>query len=103
MPTYETLQETVVWLDHLNEVYGQQGVVNEVAAVCEENHAYALANHRYRAVLADVAAVIGNLYEETGYERLLDCERDIKRLIQYADSGQLPTQLELFAMPEVEA
>lgn len=88
----------------LNDLTTSGAVVHEVAAVLTENTAYAAANRRYRALLADVAEKIGTLYEQSGHEPLLDCERDIRRLIQWADSGSEPVQLELWAgLPEVEA
>jgi len=97
--TTEYLQQTANWLAELNRLHGHDGVIHEVAAVLSENHNFSISNRRYRSLLAETAVVCGNLYEETGHEKLLDCERSLRQMIQFADNGTLPTQLELFAMP----
>lgn len=100
MPTIETLQQTRQWLDGLQSVHGYDGVIHEVSAVLVENANFSAANHRYRKQLADTVTILLSLYDATGQEKLLDASRDIRRLIEWADSGLLPLQLALFAMPE---
>lgn len=96
----EFTNQVETYLRELEAAYGgREGMLNELGHILQENTHYATANRRYRSLLAETAVVCGNLYEETGHEKLLDCERDLRKLIQYADSGTLPTQLELFAMP----
>lgn len=96
-----TTQQTAEWLTNLNNTHGFGGVVHEVNAVLTENANYAAANQRYRKQLADTATTLLTLYDATGNEKLLDAARDIRRLIEWADSGQMPIQLSMFAMPEV--
>jgi len=95
-----TPQQTADWLTNLNNAHGFDGVVHEVNAVLTENANYSAANHRSRKLLGDTATLLLTLYDATGQEKLLDAARDIRRLIEWADSGQVPVQLSMFPMPE---
>jgi hypothetical protein len=103
MPTNERLEDTAEWLTRLNDTYGFKGVVHEVASALDEGSNFSRANMRYRTTLASVMNSLEALYDETGQERLLDLSRDVRRLIQWSDSGSLPVQLDFFSdVPQVE-
>ncbi len=103
MTTSERLQKTAAWLENLNATYGFDGVVHEVASVIDEGSGFSRANLRYRQTLVQVMEGLIALYDETGNEKLLDASRDIRRLIEWADSGTMPIQMALWDMPKEEA
>lgn len=104
MPTNERLEDTAEWLTNLNTAYGWDGVVHEVAAVLDESNNFSRANMRYRTTLAVIMNSLEALYDKTGEEQLLDLSRDVRRLIQWSDSGTLPSQMDFFEhVPSVES
>lgn len=101
MPTNERIIETAAWLNNLNVIHGWDGVIHEVTAALDEMGNFSHANRRYRETLANVFDALNSLYDETGYERLLDMANDVRRLIQWSDSGTMPIQLDFFeAVPD---
>jgi len=102
MTTLELTQQTADWLNSLNTVHGWDGVVHEVASVLSENAHFSSANRRYRQQLAETVTTLQALYDRTGSPQLIDAANDIRKLIEWCDSGLMPVQLALFAMPGKE-
>lgn len=92
-------QSVVNWLADLESKLGYEGMVHELTAYLDEGRNARSSARRFHTLLAETAEIVGKLYEETGETRLLDCEADLRRLIQWADSGSQPIQLDLFEMP----
>lgn len=95
--TEEALQQTNEWLTGLS-ADGWDTVVREVAHVLSEARNARAQSNRYRSTLWETATMLERLFDESGHEHLIDASRDIKRLMQWAETEAQPIQLDLFSM-----
>lgn len=102
MATTDDLQKAHEKLTMTDMVHGWDGIVREHADLTSELANSHASNRRYRKQLAETVDMLTALYDETGFERLLDAANDLRRLIQWADTGSMPIQLDLFEMPSDE-
>lgn len=98
----EHKQQTAEWLHTIYQQYEWEGIVHEVNAVLSEARQDRGQAARYRQTLWNTAVMLEQLFEANGNEQLLDASRDIKRLMQWSETGTPPIQLDLFPANSVE-